>query len=109
MNESNLTLFRRHEKSCDSGRPKEFRIYESMVEIRKGKTAVRDCSCGIYSEGALINGAMKLASELGIKLEASRQIGSLGALRRRQPTCPTLTHNRVRRRRWKPRQKPFLP
>ena len=55
MPNSNLKLFRRHEKQCSRAYPKEYRIYEWMTETQKGKTSVKDCSCSIYSEGTLVN------------------------------------------------------
>jgi integrase len=50
-----LRLFRRHEAACLHGYAKEFRIYESDVEKRKGKTSVKDCTCPISAEGSLIH------------------------------------------------------
>ncbi len=55
MPNSNLKLFRRHEKQCSRAYPKEYRIYEWMTQTQKGKTSVKDCSCSIYSEGTLVN------------------------------------------------------
>ena len=59
MTQSNLKLFRRHEKSCTAGYEKDFRVYQWMVEKQKGRKATVDCACNIYTEGTLVNGGTK--------------------------------------------------
>jgi integrase len=59
MTQPNLRIFRRHEAACTAQHPKDFRVYQWMVEKQKGKTATADCSCTIYAEGTLFRNGIK--------------------------------------------------
>src|ERR1039457_3465625 len=59
MTQANLKLFRRHEASCTAKHPKDYRVYQWMLEKQKGRRATVDCSCTIYAEGTLIRCGIK--------------------------------------------------